>query len=218
MLEGKLPFHIGGPAELQKKKKTFWTHPEKTAKGKWPSAHRAFAEIIFKMLRKNPNERWKDFDELIKRLRTLEDESRALAKRTYEGFCGFKLKDNKRFFNSFYKEFFKKSRSAQAKFKNSADQPKKLMEAMVAVLNFQANNEPTSLSSIIKTHRHYKITAHEVDAFRETFQNTLNRNLPRSIPLQQRARIVGAWNDLFSPVVEYLKEGLKRPRPQRFLH
>lgn len=230
MLEGKLPFNIRSPAEVHRKKE-FWANPEgtvkKTVKGKvnWPRAHQAFAHIIFKMLKEHPNERWNDFAEVVERLRTMEDEHRALAKRTYEGLVEyhFRLRDNEKFFLTFYDALFKKVPGVLAKFPKieSADnkannllakklQAKALMGAMVSVLNFRASNEPTSLSNIVETHRQLKITSEEVDAFRVVFLDTLRKKLPHRMDAPMREDIVRAWDDLFSPVVEYFKEELTK--------
>jgi serine/threonine protein kinase len=213
MLEGRLPFDIRRPSEVQKKKEKFWANPETTARRKWPVAHQAFASIIFKMLRRNPSERWENFDQLIKRLRTMEDENRALAKRTYEGLSeySFRLKNNGRFFRDFYAAFFRKAEHAEKKFDSKVDQPKKLMDAMEAVLNFRSSNEPTSLSRYMQTHRDRKVTTTEVEVFRDVFLDTLKRKLPRRIPKKQRKQIDTAWKDLFSPIVEYFREELQKP-------
>lgn len=215
MLEGKLPFDVRRPREVVERKKDFWDDPEHTVKGKWPEAHQAFAKIIFRMLRRDPEKRWGSFDELIMRLRTMEDESRALAKRTYERLDerGFRLKQNAEFFRSFYQEFFQRAPDAEEKFdKRKVDQHEKLMESMVAVLNFRAGNEPTALRETVAKHLVLKkgITAEEVDKFVETFVDTLEIKLPRKMPKGERDRIITAWRDLFSPAAEYFKEELEK--------
>ena len=63
----------------------------------------------------------------------------------------------------------------------SRTNPKKLMESMIAVLNFRASNEPTSLRGVVNMHRHMAITPDEVDDFRDAFLDTLRRKLPRSM-------------------------------------
>jgi hemoglobin-like flavoprotein len=198
------------------RKEDFWNDPQGNIKGEWAEAHQAFARIIFRMLRRDPDKRWASFDELIMRLRTMEDESRALAKRTYEGLDGNDsgLKQNKEFFRSFYHEFFQRAPQAEGKFdKSKVDQQhEKLMEAMVAVLNFRAGNEPTALREVVAKHLVLKkgITSEEVDKFVQTFVDTLEIKLPRNIPKQEREKIVAAWTDLFSPVAEYFKEELEK--------
>ena len=214
MLEGKLPFDVRRPREVSRKE-DFWNDPSQTVTGQWAQAHQAFAKIIFRMLRRDPEKRWESFDELIMRLRTMEDESRALAKRTYEGLeePGFRLKENGEFFRSFYREFFQRAPDAEEKFdKRKVDQHKKLMDAMVAVLNFRAGNEPTALREIVAKHLVLKkaITVEEVDKFVETFVDTLEMKLPRKMPKRDRDRIITAWRDLFSPAAEYFKEELEK--------
>ena len=214
MLEGRLPFVIRRTSDLQQKA-AFWDDPETTASGDWKNAHRAFAKIIFRMLRKDPAQRWDTFDELTKRLFNLEDENRALAKRTFDGLEGFKLKDNRLFFESFYGEFLERSGEAtRKKFENVTDQPRKLMESMIAVLNFRASNEPTSLCGVVNMHRHMAITPDELDDFRDAFLDTLRRKLPRVMAAERKEKILSAWRDLFSPVIEYFKEELQDSSPE----
>ena len=168
------------------------------------------------MLRKDPAQRWDTFDELTKRLFNLEDESRALAKRTFDGLDGFRLKDNHLFFESFYREFFERSAAAtRKKFENVADQPRKLMESMIAVLNFRASNEPTSLRGVVNMHRHMAITPdRSMDDFRDAFLDTLRKKLPRSMAAERKEKILSAWRDLFSPVIEDFKEELQDSSPE----
>lgn len=208
MLEGQLPFVIGRASDVREKA-AFWNDPEATA-GDWKNVHGAFAKILFRMLRRDPAQRWDSFDELIKRLFNLEDENRALAKRTFNGLDGFNLQDNQAFFDSFYREFLARSTEAtRSKFEGVKDQPRKLMASMIAVLNFRASNEPTSLRTVVDMHRHMTITSGEIDDFRDAFLETLRKELPRAMTSELSERILSAWRELFLPVVEYFKEELK---------
>jgi hypothetical protein len=210
MLEGKLGFKIGGPRDVHKKE-DFWNDARSSARGNWPKAHAAFAKIIFRMLERNPRNRWQSFDELIMRLRAMEDESRALAKRTYEGIgpSKFCLKGNEEFFKSFYSLFVERAESAKGKFSDE-NQHKKLMSAMVAVFNFHAGNEPTALGEIVNKHRKFEVTALEIDEFVATFIDTLETKLSSKVPKAQIDQIIRAWKELFSPIVEYFKEKLAK--------
>jgi hypothetical protein len=209
MLQGQLPFDVRRPSQVRNKE-SFWDDPEGSAASEWVEAHRAFAKIVFRMLRRDPAQRWESFDELIRRLRTAEDENRALAKRTFEGLgdVSFRLKDNRAFFESFYREFLDRAPEAADKFKGKTDQPKKLMDAMTAVLNFRASNEPTALREIVNAHRHMEMKQEWVTDFRDAFLDTLRKRLPRGMSVERREKILGAWRDLFSPVVEYFTEEL----------
>jgi hemoglobin-like flavoprotein len=207
MLEGGLPLDIKRPSEVGKKQ-AFWDDPARTAKGAWVQAHGAFARIIFRMMKRNPAERWHSFAELGKRLLDLEDESRALAKRTYHGLDGFTLQDNRAFFDAFYAEFFKRSPESISKFTRLTDQSQKLMDSMIAVLNYRDSNEPTSLSRVVDVHRRLRISAEELDDFRDAFLETLRASLPRRMPAARREAILAAWRDLFEPVVEYFTQAM----------
>ena len=152
----------------------------------------------------------------------MEDENRALAKRTYVEYRyrvkntgnehTFRLKDNKQFFGDFYKAFFKKAKNAKKKFDPKVDPADKLMDAMEAVLNFRAGNEPTSLSRYIQKHSDLNVTEQEVEVFSDVFLDTLERKLPRHIPKEQRIQICCAWKDLLKPIVEYFKKQLTQLR------
>ena len=116
MLDGSLPFDIRGPWEVEKKT-AFWNDPRATVRGSWHTEHKAFADVIFKMLAFRPADRWKSFDEIIKRLLVIDDESRALAKRSY---VNLELEKNTAFFAEFYAEFFGKAPGARQKFEELA--------------------------------------------------------------------------------------------------
>jgi serine/threonine protein kinase len=210
ILEGRLPFNPQGGWEEREK---FWKAPHDHVQREWRLAHKVFADIIFRMLRLEPSERWETFGQLIKRLRTMEDESRALAKRSFEGTLtghDFKLKDNKKFFLSFYNDFFfREIPTARAKFTRGTEaQADALMDAMVAVLNFNASNEPTLLSNVVSSHKNSGVKPEEVQAFYVSFEGALEKEL-ESIPDNDlRTTIKDAWKDVFLPVVEYFKEGL----------
>jgi len=212
MLEGRLPFDIRRPLDVLEKEE-FWENPQTTVKGNWPAAHQAFANVIFKMLDRVPARRWRNFDEIIARLRVMDDESRALAKLTYLGSNGSSLSlgRDEAFFRDFYREFFARAPGAERKFdRKNTDQHRKLMESMVAVLNFRPGNEPTALTAVLEKHLDPRIkpTPAEVDQFRDAFLHTLESRMPGTMSDKERAVILNAWRDLFAPVVEYFKQRL----------
>ena len=230
MLEGKLPFTVEDPFDVERQKKAFWDHPEREAKGAWKNAHPAFAKIIFKMLQRNPQERWKDFDELLSRLRMMEDENRALAKRSYQA-----LLSKGEFFERFYDNFFTsphgKTEAVQKLegLKNTDNgigmtrQAQKLKEAMIAVLNYYPGNEPTLLSQTVLSHCGlYKVSLDDVTAFLEAFETTLERELPLDKPKDgwhgtwDKGAIIRAWKELFSPVVECFHEAIKKREEESY--
>ena len=78
------------------------------------------------------------------------------------------------------------------------EQHAKLMNAMVAVLNFRQGNEPTSLDAILDKHRGKGITAREFERFHAVFLATMDQFTDGD------QRIHQAWDDLLKPMVEYM--------------
>jgi hemoglobin-like flavoprotein len=175
--------------------------------GDWRREHAQLWSIIGKLLEPDPGRRWDSMQEVARRLRALEEEGRALAKRVFLAAAdgnadgGVHLKNNVGFFEQFYDAFLTASPESLSKFegKDLKVQHAKLMHAMVAVLNFRPGNEPTSLDPYLEAHRGKGITAREFDKFRESFLATMDRFTGGD------QRIRKAWEDLFAPVIEYMK-------------
>ena len=60
-------------------------------------------------------------------------------------------------------------------------------------------------SRVVDVHRRLRISAEELDDFRDAFLATLAARLPRRMAAARREEILAAWRDLFAPVVEYFK-------------
>ena len=208
MLEGRLPFDIHRPSEVHKKADSGTTRKRRRlASGSTRITHlrRSSSRACCGAIRPSGGPRSRI---CRKRLLTLEDENRALAKRTFDGLDGFQLKNNQEFFESFYTEFFTRAPLARDQFRNPADQPQKLMDSMIAILNYRASNEPTSLRGVVNSHRHLGIAPGDVDHFCDAFLETLKKKLPRRMAAGgAREKILRAWVDLFAPVVEYIQGG-----------
>ena len=144
----------------------FWQDPESFIDRPWRNNHRQLWSILKRMLQADPSKRYDNMDEVVHRLRALEEEGRALAKRVYlpppdtKADDTLQLKGNVEFFKQFYKTFFRASPDSKEKFKsiNQEEQHSKLMMSMAAVLNFRQGNEPTSLDHILDKHRGKGIT------------------------------------------------------------
>jgi hemoglobin-like flavoprotein len=184
----------------------FWADPGSFVCGAWKRDHQQLWRIVSRLLAPRPQDRWSSMEEVVRRLRALEEEGRALAKRVFlptaggKAQGGIQLKNNVEFFERFYDAFFKASPESRGKFEdtNLKEQHAKLMNAMVAVLNFRQGNEPTSLDAILDKHRGKGITAQEFERFHQVFLATMDQFTGGD------QRIRRAWDDLLKPVVEYM--------------
>jgi serine/threonine protein kinase len=200
LLEGKSFDCILGAKSLEE----FWEKPESFITGIWKDNHRQLWGILNTMLRKDPRARWGSMDEVVRKLRALEESGRALAKRTYvlpqgvtADHAAFHLENNTAFFKTFYDSFFSASKESAEKFTGPPEQQhRKLMDAMVSVLNFREGNSPTSLDQFLAVHRGKGITTREFEQFRVCFIKTL-----KTFADDEEVK---AWDDLFKPAVEYM--------------
>lgn len=184
----------------------FWENPGHFINGDWKRDHPQLWSIVSRLLAPQPKNRWNSMLDVVNRMRILEEESRALAKRVYlpatDGcaYGEFHLKNNVDFFKQFYDAFFAKSPESREKFSgmDMTEQHAKLMNAMVAILNFREGNEPTSLDAILDKHRDKEITAQEFKQFHTVFLALMDQFTGGD------QRIHKAWNDLLEPVIEYM--------------
>lgn len=202
MLNGAVPISINGPAHVGKKE-PFFENPSRFA-GPWSAENPQFSSVIFRMLHRDPAQRWPSLADVVSRLRDVEDSGRALAKRAYlrlsqEG-------KHNQFIARFYDTFFKVSPESAAKFDSSqqASQAQKLRAAIVAVLNFRDANEPTTLHDYLDVHRAKKVTPEELEKFKESFLQALAAELA----INADDPILTAWRQLFEPVVAYMRRQL----------
>lgn len=187
----------------------FWREPESFIEGSWRTDHQQLWDILKRLLKIDPKERYGSMKNVVNELSALEEEGRALAKRVYLAPLDTKadhtlqLKDNMDFFKQFYEAFFQASPDSKEKF-NSINQEKQrisLMKSMVAVLNFRPGNEPTSLTDIVEKHRNKGISKQEFEKFRESFLDTMDKFTNKD---KDQTIIREAWAALFKPVIDYM--------------
>jgi hypothetical protein len=189
---------------------TFWQKPKACIEGGWKDYHPQLWDILEKMLRKNPCERWGGMSDVASKLSGLEASARAFAKRSYrppDGDTGFRLEGNEKFFKSFYARFFKASPQSRKKFANQKELHRNLMGAMVAVLNFREGNQPTSLYPFLETHKKMAITKDEFEKFYCCFVKTLKIEMKKRPPRGEAKLVkemVQMWDTLFKQAVEYM--------------
>lgn len=208
LLEGKFPVEIRFPADVLKKDR-FSRNPEEFVKGTWTTRHPQLAKTIFRMLHPDPKKRWATMSEVAERLDSLDSESLSIARNSYEGKLQgitLKLKDNARFFERFYNNFFHLSPTSRTKFQHiGRGQEARLMQAMVDVFFFirtnQGESEDTPLSRYMEAHRNRGITKAEIAAFVKSFNLTL-RELEFA---GEHEFIADAWDVVLREVAEHLE-------------
>jgi len=210
MLDGRLWFDADGPDGMPGGKKGFFDNPLEKA-GVWQEYHQQLAAVIRRMLHRNPADRWESMTEVARQLRSIEDETRALARYSFR-----KWLDNDEFFLAFYESFFAGAVDAKGKFKSLDSQHVKLRKAMTSVLNFYPGNEPTSMAELTGVHQASQVTAAEIAQFERSFLEVLDKRLTDPNVAGQMGsdvieKIRTGWRDLLHAVVQYLM-GLQRSR------
>jgi hemoglobin-like flavoprotein len=204
LLEHKPFSEILGPTSIGK----FWDHPQSFIKSPWIDNHPQLWNIVERLIQKNPNKRFEDMKQVVENIRNVEEEYRALAKRTYliiasmDNKMELTHKTNVDFFKQFYDRFFARSQRAKDMFdaKNikGTQMYERLRLAMSAVLNFTPGNEPTSLDNILQRHKDLDITKAEFQEFERSFLDTLEHFFPND------PDILIAWEKLFKPITDYM--------------
>lgn len=201
LLEHKLFKQILNGESVEK----FWDDPQRFVKLPWKSNHPQLWKVVEKMVRKDPKKRFSSMADVVKSLRSVELEYRALAKQTYQGVTvgadgrniAIKLKDNDEFFKQFYKRFFDRSPESENKFKG-IDPHAKLMKAMVAILNYTPGNDPTSIDEFVGKHNELQISAIEFRRFHKSFLETLQTYVLKN------GEVWKAWDNLLTPITEHM--------------
>jgi hypothetical protein len=197
---GSAPVIVHQPADLARKE-YFFDSPEEFVRSscghaEWCDDHRQLAQIVFRMLHRDPQRRWPTLHDVVRELGFLEEEARAIAKTVY-----MELEDDGGFYEAFYKLFFERCATARQKFDglDMAKQHAKLQAAMVGVLNFHEGAEPTTLYPYLAVHVTRGVNASELEAFQESLIEMLGRRYPNE------PKKVAAWSKLLPPVMEYMK-------------
>jgi hypothetical protein len=176
--------------------------------GPWKYSHPQLARIIRKMLDENHEARWSGMDEIVRQLKAVELEARALAKASYMTW----VDNDGKFFEDFYARFFRVAgKRARDKFKDIAQQRSSLHKGMAAVLNFAPGNDPNSLRYVVAAHTTLGVTDRQLYQFRDCFLETLkNRVRTRAKGdgelAGRKQEILAAWRELFDEVISYFRE------------
>ena len=116
MLEGRPPVTVSRLADLEKKRQ-FFDDPARFA-GEWPRVYSHLRDVVFRMLRRDPADRFPGLGEVHRALAHLEPADVALAKKSYSRVCAARPE----FYAEFYRRFFARCPEARALFGNLEQQ------------------------------------------------------------------------------------------------
>ena len=200
LLQGTPPVAVKRPADFERKL-DFFRDPAAFA-GRWKDRHPALAQVIFRMLQKDPDERWPALSDVANALGRLENEAVLMAKQSYLRHCH----EREDFYEEFYRRFFTRCPQAKLMFADMPLQYLKLDRALQFLLNFgdQHIMEPTTLSSTADRHRSLKVTPRDFDEFASALIETL-----RDFRCEKET-VIRAWEITLRPGLQYLKQNCCR--------
>ena len=194
MLEGRPPVTVSRLADLEKKRQ-FFDDPARFA-GEWPRVYSHLRDVVFRMLRRDPAERFPGLGDVHRALAHLEPADVALAKKSYSRVCAARPE----FYAEFYRRFFTRCPEARAFFGNLEAQYVKLDSALHYLLNFadQDMTEPTALTTVARSHERLRVTEAQFDHFGEALLETLRG-------LGEGEAALEAWQKTIRPGFRYMK-------------
>jgi serine/threonine protein kinase len=203
LLQGKPPVLVSAFADLERKREFFDAprefFPELSVQ------QPTFSFVLTKMLEKEPHNRWPSMSELAAVLQQLAAGNvpksvKSAAIHDYKS----KLRNNRSFFDSFYRALFASSEEIHGIFNRRGvtmeAQYKKLDGAVQHLFHFDRGIELTSLDQLAEMHREFDLTAEHFDLFREAFLKALHE-----------AKITDpysrdAWRAILDPALAFMSE------------
>jgi serine/threonine protein kinase len=162
----------------------------------------ALSFVLAKMLEREPTNRWASMQHASAALDRvaqgkLPDELRSTAKAHYRK----NLRGKTEFYRLFYEKLCQRSKRALELFsgKDLAVQYHKLDEAMHLLLDFRAEDEPTTLFQQVEQHAKHKLQSCDFDAFRQAFLDTL-----AELPGEKEPYVTDAWRAILAAGVSYM--------------
>lgn len=173
--------------------------------------HSQLVKLVETLLSEDPARRFPTMLDVVARLRALEEPERVLAKYAFRTWVEPR---GTAFSAAFYERFFQRDEMARRIFAEKMPSPEpgapllgdkhhqKLIDSLVAVLNFRRGSDPTSIKHLLPSHRQLAIGPMQLHHFRESFIETLERCIDS--PSADIPAVVAAWRQLFEPVLEEL--------------
>src|SRR5262245_1801483 len=202
LLQGKPPVEVSSFADLETKRK-FFESPREFF-GDLPVQHPAFSFILTKMLEQDPQKRWKCMFELTAAIQQTAEGIVPTAVKTHVvGNYKTKLRDNRSFFDLFYRNLFRASDEICAIFTQLGvtmdEQYQKLDHALRYLFSFDPRIEPTTLDDHAEKHRKLGLRAEHFELFRAAFLDTLRKTTDDRYSLD-------AWRAILEPGLTFMKD------------
>lgn len=239
-------YHLGVLALEMMERRPLFAGPEGTppvdplrvlAEAPWAARHAQFAKLLARLLAPDPAARFQGdpeelaagdeslaarapMREVLRHLRELESEQRALAKYAYRRVVtppwgGSDAASD--FSHAFYDAFFARSPAMRAVFEHARRartgpggdggpipdelHHRKLLDGLKAVLNFAPGGEPSAIDTLAGAHAGFALDAQAYEDFEATFLQTLDTALAAAGEDETaRHEIAAAWRSLFAPV------------------
>jgi hemoglobin-like flavoprotein len=211
MLEGSAPVQVKSLADVKRLIK-FQSDPRgytEDETGSLPSRQwcrelPGLARIVWRMIEPDPADRWRNMNEVSDQLRALqigESDAPAHGSSAKEVYVNY-IMGNDHFYKRVYDNLFEGSPKIRAQFSHVEMSRQRLMldAALERVLNFRSNqNEPTTLSSIARSHKNMGLTSDDFELFGRSFIEALAAEAPIS------RSDVDSWEAVMWPAIDYLK-------------
>ena len=202
LLQRKPPVEVASFADLETKRK-FFESPREFF-GDLPVQHPAFSFILTKMLEQDPQKRWKCMFELTDALQQAAEGIVPTAVKTHVvDNYKTKLRDNRSFFDLFYRNLFRASDEICAIFTQLEvtmnEQYQKLDHALRYLFSFDPRIEPTTLDDHAERHRKLGLRAEHFEFFRAAFLDTLRKTTDDTYSLD-------AWRAILEPGLTFMKD------------
>jgi serine/threonine protein kinase len=184
-----------------------------------PDCPEDLANVILRMLNRQPTERWPHLDDAFEKLHRLNIDGKLRPKSKmhqmmHEAMRSFdRCRNAPTFFEDFYNRFFGLYPEIRGKFLGDLEiQYYLLRESLDLILQFptESTTEPTTLSKVAETHRARGITSALYDSFTDILIETVKKHDPMCRRSEELSRqIVNAWETTVKPAICYMQARAK---------
>jgi hemoglobin-like flavoprotein len=203
LLQGKPPVEVSAFADLEKKRR-FFASPRDFFSD-LPTRQPAFSFVLSRMLEQDPLNRWASMSDLAEALRQvaaggIPKAVKMHANADYNG----RLRDNRVFFESFYRALFESSAEIRGIFTRRGvtmdEQYRKLDGAVGSLFSFDPGMQPTTLDAHAERHRELGLTAQHFELFRAAFLAALRETNTADAYSQD------AWHAILDPALAFMTD------------
>jgi serine/threonine protein kinase len=207
LLSGSPPNRVRNPVDLEERRK-FFDNPDAWI-GEWRRECPGLAEVLLRMLNKNPEARFpsmKDVIGLIGKPRI----NWIVVDKLKEHYTDCRKQGLEVFYRSFYEELFQISPDVHMHFDSISwqRQYEMLDFAIELLLDFDISRPQIRLNEMLKRHGHLPLTEDHIAKFFEAFIATLQRFvLPGNLA---SANLIDMWRVAIDPGMRYMMEQISR--------